>query len=128
MIRWTSVVVGGAAFLAAHLVQTLAWRTWFQGTFEPWFLNSGRAVAFTAALLLLAGAVVSAADWRESMIRGANVAAGAFVAMILVLAVVGPGNLFPIVIAIAAVIAAASGGAGALAGWSLRRVRTRSRG
>ena len=88
-------------------------------------MNSGRAVAFTAALLLLAGAVVSASDWRESMIRGANVAAGALVAMVLVLAVVGPGNLFPIVVAIAAVIAAASGGAGALAGWSLRRVRTR---
>jgi hypothetical protein len=125
MMRWTSVLVGGAAFLAAHLVQTLAWRTWFHGTFEPWFLNSGRAVAFTAALLLLGGAVVSASDWRESIIRGANVGAGALVVMMLVLAVVGPGTLFPIVVAMAAAIAVASGGAGALAGWSLRRARTR---
>ena len=124
MIRWPSALVGGAAFLAAHLVQTLAWRTWFLGTFEPWFLNSGRAVAFTAALLLVAGAVVSASDWRESIIRGANVAAGAVVVMIVVLSVIGPGNLFPIVIAIGAAIAAGSAGAGALAGWSLRRVRT----
>jgi hypothetical protein len=125
MIRWTSVLVGGAAFLAAHLVLTLAWRTWFHGTFEPWFLNSGRAVAFTAALLVVAGVLVSASDRRESIIRGANVAAGALLAMIVVMSVIGPGNLFPIVIAIGAAIAAASGGAGALAGWSLRRVRPR---
>jgi hypothetical protein len=125
MIRWTGMLVGGAAFLAGHLVQTLAWRTWFHGTFEPWFLNSGRAVAFTAALLVVAGVLVSASDRRESIIRGANVAAGALLAMIVVMSVIGPGNLFPIVIAIGAAIAAASGGAGALAGWSLRRVRPR---
>jgi hypothetical protein len=125
MIRWTSAALGGAAFLAAHLVQTLAWRSWFHGTFEPWFLNSGRAAAFTAALLVAAGAAVSASDWRESVIRGAHVAAGALVAMIVVLSVIGPGNLFPIVIVLGAAIALASGGAGALAGWSLRRVRTR---
>ena len=124
-MRWTSVLVGGAAFLAAHLVQTLAWRGWFHGTFEPWFLNSGRAAAFTAALLAVAGAVVSASDRRESIIRGANVAAGALAAMIVVLSVIGPGNLFPLVVAIGATIVVASGGAGALAGWGLRRVRTR---
>jgi hypothetical protein len=125
MVRWTSVLVGGAAFLAAHLVQTLAWRGWFHGTFEPWFLNSGRAAAFTAALLAVAGALVSASDRRESIIRGANVAAGALAAMIVVLSVIGPGNLFPLVVAIGATIVVASGGAGALAGWGLRRVRTR---
>jgi hypothetical protein len=125
MIRWTSVLAGGAAFLAAHLVQTLGWRTWFHGTFEPWFLNSGRAVAFTAALLAVATAVVSTSDRRESIIRGANVAAGAVAAMIVVLSVIGPGNLFPIVVAIGAAILVASGGAGVLAGWGLRRARTR---
>jgi len=121
MIRWTSVLVGGAAFLAAHLVQTLAWQTWFHGAYDPWFLNSGRAVAFTAALLVVAGAIVSAADRRESIIRGANAAAGALAAMIVMLAVVGPGNLFPIVIAFGAVIAIASTAAGALAGWGVHR-------
>jgi hypothetical protein len=121
MIRWTSVLVGGAAFLAAHLVQTLAWQTWFHGSYDPWFLNSGRAVAFTAALLVVAGAIVSAADRRESIIRGANAAAGALVAMIVILAVVGPGNLFPIVIAFGAVIAIASTAAGALAGWGVHK-------
>jgi hypothetical protein len=121
MTRWTSVLVGGAAFTCAHLVQTLAWQTWFQGSYDPWFLNSGRAVAFTAALLVVAGAIVSAADRRESIVRGANAAAGALAAMIVILAVVGPGNLFPIVIAFGAVIAIASTAAGALAGWGVHR-------
>jgi hypothetical protein len=74
---------------------------------------------------VMAGVLVSASERRESIIRGANVAAGALLAMIVVMSVIGPGNLFPIAIAIGAAIAAASGGAGALAGWSLRRVRPR---
>jgi hypothetical protein len=121
MIRWTSMLVGGAAFIGAHLVQTLAWQTWFQGSYNPWFLNSGRAVAFTAALLVVAGAIVSADDRRESIIRGANAAGGALAAMIVVLAIVGPGNLFPIVIAVGAAIAFTATEAGALAGWGLHR-------
>ena len=44
--------------------------------------------------------------------------------MIGVLSVIGPGNLFPIVIVIGAAIAVVSAGAGALAGWGLRRART----
>lgn len=124
-LRWRSVVLGAVTFLVAHAVLVATWPTWFGPEWKPWFLNSGRAVAFTAALLVVAGAVVSASDWRESIIRGANVAAGALVAMIIVLSVIGPWNLFPIVVVIGAMIAVASGGAGALAGWSLRRVRTR---
>jgi hypothetical protein len=121
MVRWASVLVGGAAFVGAHLVQMLAWQTWFHGSYDPWFLNSGRAAAFTVALLVVAGAIVSAADRRESIVRGANAAAGALAAMIVILAVVGPGSLFPIVIAFGAVIAVASTAAGALAGWGVHR-------
>ena len=119
MIRWTSVLVGGAAFTLAHLVQTLAWQTLFHGSYDPWFLNSGRAAVFTIALLVVAGAIVSAADWRESIVRGANVAAGALAALIVILAVGGPGTRFPIVVG--AIIAVTSTGAGALAGWGMHR-------
>jgi len=121
MIRWTSVLVGGAAFTLAHLVQTLGWQTWFHGSYDPWFLNSGRAAVFTIALLVVAGAIVSAADWRESIVRGANAAAGALAAIIVILAVVGPGTLFPIVIVFGAIVAITSTGAGALAGWGMHR-------
>jgi len=125
MFRWTSVLVGGAAFTVGHLVQALAWQTWFHGTYDPWFLNSGRAVVFTVVLLVVAGAIVSAADRRESIVRGANAAAGALAAMIVILAVVGPGTLFPIAIAFGAVIAVTSTGAGALAGWGMHRTMKR---
>lgn len=121
MIRWSSVLVGGAAFTIAHLVQTLAWQTWFHGSYDPWFLNSGRAVVFTVVLLVVAGVIVSADDRHESIVRGANAAAGALIAMVVILAVVGPGNLFPIVIVIGAIVAVTSTGAGALAGWGMHR-------
>ena len=121
--HWKAVTLGAATFMAAHLVRTLAWQTWFHGSYDPWFLNSGRAMAFTVALLAVAGAMVSAANRRESIIRGANAAAGALAAMIAILVVIGPGNLFPIVIAFGAVIAVASTGAGALAGWGVHQTR-----
>jgi len=121
--HWKAVNLGAGTFMAAHLVRTLAWQTWFDGSHDPWFLNSGRAMAFTVALLAVAGAMVSAANRRESIIRGANAAAGALAAMIAILAVIGPGNLFPIVIAFGAVIAVASTGAGALAGWGVHQTR-----
>ena len=72
-----AVILGAATFVAAHLVRLLAWQTWFHGSYDPWFLNSARAMAFTVAPLVVAGAIVSAADRRESIIRRANAAAGA---------------------------------------------------
>jgi hypothetical protein len=56
------------------------------------------------------------------MVRGGNVAAGAIVAMIIVIIAVGPGTLFPIALAIGAVIAVISAVSGALIGWSVRRM------
>jgi hypothetical protein len=59
LTRWKDVLLGGAAFLAAHAVEVWAWRTWFApaGDFAAWFLNSGRAVAFTAACLFVVSAI-----------------------------------------------------------------------
>src|SRR5688572_7829689 len=108
MIRWASVLAGAAAFLAAHFVELVAWQAWFAAEHVPWFLNSGPAVAFTAGLVLIAGAAVSTADLRESMVRGANVGVGAVVAIAVVLAVSVGGNLFPIAAAIGAVIVVSS--------------------
>ena len=126
MIRWKSVALGAAVFAAAHLVQMEFWREWFQpgGDYPPWFLNSGRAVAFTAGLLLVSGVLIgitSRGEPRESIIAGGNLATGAFVAMGVVLAATGPGNLFPIALAIGAGIAAVSSVAGALAGSAMSK-------
>ena len=90
MIRWKSLVLGAVLFGIAHWLQMTWWREWFQpaGDYPPWFLNSGRG----------------------------NLAAGAVVAMCVVLGVTGPGTLFPIALTIGTGIAAISAIAGALAG------------
>ena len=121
MIRWRSALLGAGTFVVAHLIEAAWWTTWFRGVYAPWFLNSGRAVAFTAGCQLLASAIVSTRDPRETLVRGAYVAAGAAAAMVVVLAVVGPGTLFPIALTIGAIVLAAATVVGALAGSGLRR-------
>ena len=121
MIRCKSALLGAGTFVVAHLIEAAWWTTWFRGVYAPWFLNSGRAVAFTAGCQLLASAIVSTRDPRETLIRGAHVAAGAAAAMVVVLAVVGPGTLFPIALTIGAIVMAAATVAGGLAGSGLRR-------
>jgi hypothetical protein len=129
MIKWRSVVLGAATFAATHLVVVAKWVPWFHGPHEPWFLNSGRAVAFTAAALLLAGLAAGAwwaRDRTDAVGHGVNVAAGALLAMIVVLVVVGPGTVFPIVIAFGGMIALFSSGAGALIVWPFKPRQPRS--
>src|SRR5215210_1530226 len=106
MIRWTSVLLGAAAFLAAHTVLIATW-TWAGPEWTPWFLNSGRAVLLTMGFVVAAGLRVGAFahDRRETLVRTANVAAGAISAMILVLfAVVGIGRLFPLAIVLGSMV------------------------
>lgn len=119
------MIVGGVAFLLSHALVVFGWASFDPGgRYRPWFLNAGRAVLFTAICLLAAAAVeaaIAASTRRDAVVRGANVAAGAVVAMIIVIVAVGPGTLFPIALAIGAAIAAISAVSGALIGWSVRR-------
>jgi len=119
MIRWKNGVLGAVVFVAAHLVLMAGWREWFRpgGDFPPWFLNSGRAVVLTAVLLFIAGAFVgltTRGGRRESLLATGNLSAGAIVAMCVVLAVTGPGTLFPIALAIGAGVIVVSCVAGVL--------------
>ena len=84
MLRWTSLVLGAATFLAAHAVERAMWTSWFSAEWKPFFMNSGRAVAFTAACVLIAGLVAAllARDRRDALIHAGNVAAGAAAVMI----------------------------------------------
>jgi hypothetical protein len=126
MLRWKSMVVGGLAFLVSHALEVVEWRAFDPaGAHRPWFLNAGGAVLFTASWLVAAAAVegaVAARDPRDAIGRGAQIAAGAIVAMIVVILFVGPGTLFPIAVAIGAVVAAVAAVSGALIGWGLRRL------
>ena len=117
MLRWPSLVLGATAFLAAHAVEVVMWTAWFSPQFKPFFTNSGRAMAFTTACVVIAGLLAGflARDRRDVLIQAAAVTAGAAIAMTCVLFWVGPGNLFPIVIVLGTVIVAVGSFLGALA-------------
>src|SRR5690242_18525855 len=126
MSRWIGLGAGAAAFAAAHLVESAAW-PWFSAgaAHAPWFLNAGAAVAFTAALLAAAAALVSAADPADAVRRGADVAAGALIALVVFFASVGgfTGTIFPIALVFGAAIIVLSCAGGAAFGWGVRRMR-----
>jgi predicted Na+-dependent transporter len=117
MMRWTSLALGAATFLAAHAVEVVMWTAWFAPEFPPFFTNSGRAVAFTTACVLIGGllAGLSARDRRDVLIHAGNVTAGAAIAMAGALFWSGPGTLFPIVMVLGIVQLAVASFLGALA-------------
>jgi len=98
---------------------------WFGGAHQAWFLNDGsEPVVFTSICLLLASAAASAMWARrdDAPWYGVNVAVSAGIAMIVVLCVIGPGTLFPIVIALGGSIIGASSVVGALIVWPMKLV------
>jgi hypothetical protein len=117
MMRWTSLVLGAATFLAAHVVEAVMWTAWFSPQFKPFFTNSGRAIAFTTACVLVAGLLAGllARDRRDALIHAGNVTAGAAIAMTCLLFWSGPGTIFPIVMTLGSVILAVGSYLGAFA-------------
>jgi hypothetical protein len=109
-LRWRSVGAGAMAFLVAHAVMVAKWTTWFGGgEHAPWFLNDGtRGVLFMMGCLFVATLIATMlwATGHDAIVHGVNVAMGAVAAMMIVLfGFVGPGTLFPIVIAGGAILA-----------------------
>lgn len=127
MIRWKHIIAGGLTFLATHAVEIEAW-PWFDpaGASAPWFLNAGRAVAFTAGSLVLVGAgagAIASSSSQAAIVRGGYIAAGAIMAMTVALFARGAGTLFPIALVFGAVVAITSSVCGALVGWRLASAR-----
>ncbi len=118
---WAGAIAGGLAFAAAHLLERSLWRVWFDpaGQYPPWFLNSGRATAFTAATMIVAGVLLGGARRADTQtVCWLPAAGGAVLAMMVVLALTGPGTLFPLVITIGGGLLVGS----LLAGCALGRV------
>ncbi len=120
VLRWRAILYGAAAFLIAHTIERFLWARFFSAgnaALPAWFLNSGRAVLFTAICLAIAGLVVGAMarDRRELLAGAANVAGGGIVAMIVALFTGGPGTIFPLVIIAGGALVIAGSFAGALA-------------
>jgi len=104
-----AVITGAVAFTIAHVIQAAMWHS-FDGAYSPWFLNSGRAVLFTSACFVGASAAIGLPGRASRAIRdGVLVALGGVLASVLILFWwVGPGTLFPVAIAIGALVLIAS--------------------
>ena len=126
VVKWKGLLFGAAMFLATYAVIFAKWGIWFGGPYQPpWFLNDGDGpVVFTAVSLFVASAAVTAmwAARDDAPVYGVNVAVGACIAMIVAICVIGPGTLFPIVIALGGFIIGTSSVAGSLMVWSVKRV------
>ena len=122
--RVLGFALGAFAFLAAHGVDIMMWSTAFGGEHEPWFLNSGKAVAFTLACVFAAGAAGGGLG-----LSGLAIAAGSFVALTIVLfgKEGGPGTIFPIVMAVGGLFVMGSSALGAWIGTEIRREVRRRR-
>jgi len=98
-----------------------------------WWLDSSRGVAIAAGVFTLLAAVAGARFLRWPL-RPADVKlvaamwAGVNAGMAIVLFTVGPGNLFPIVLAVGAVVSAGAVAAGTAAGILTARVLRRNPG
>jgi len=110
-VRWKSLMLGAATFVAGHFVEVARWESWFGGGGHAvWFLNDGnRAVLFMMGCLFFAALIAGllwARSTHDAIVHGGNVATGGVAAMTVLIfaAPWGPGNLFPIAIAIGAVI------------------------
>jgi hypothetical protein len=116
--RAIAIGAGALTFWLAHIVEASHWHDWFRGGYDPWFLNSGRAMVFTLACITIVSATVGAFDRRRRATKGLAVAGGAFTAMVLVLFLraAGPGSIFPIVVVAGGTLLVLSSVAGAWAG------------
>jgi hypothetical protein len=113
-------VIGAAVFVAAHALEARHWTDWFHGKYEPWFLNSGRAVLLTLGMLCVASALTAAFARSPRPVRGLAMCAGAFAAMAVVLFTgPGPGTLVPITLGSGGVALFCSIVAGARAGTAI---------
>jgi hypothetical protein len=115
-------IAGGVAFAAAHAIEASHWSDWFEGQYAPWFLNSGRALLFTVAVVALISVAIGALNRAQRPVRGIAIGGGACAAMaVLLFLSPGPGTIFPIVLAVGGVALLGSSIAGAWAGTVIRR-------
>lgn len=122
------LLAGAAVFVAVHYVLAAKQQAWFGGRDPPWFMNSMGTVRFTIATFAVAGLLASLPRRRgqpleAALAAGGWIAVGAAVPMVVRLFTMpgGPGNLFPIAIAIGFIVIAFGSEAGAAVGWWLRQ-------
>jgi hypothetical protein len=119
-VAW--VAVGIAAFMAPQVALFLTTPQSPLGIKDPgWFLNSGDNVA-TIRSVIAAVAALLAVRRRWRVEDTAKFALGVLMAMVGTLVMIGPGNLFPIVIVVGAVVLGLAILLGTAVGYALQRL------
>lgn len=127
--RLSHFLAGAVAFAAAQAVLFARAGSALRPTIDSggWFLNSAAGIAAMAIVAAAASAAVARARPPATIWEGwAAFVAGAAVAFVATLFVLGPGTIFPIVIAAGVVVIATGALAGSAVG-RLGRPRTRTR-
>jgi uncharacterized membrane protein len=118
-----AAAVGAAAFLAAQVPLLLGNGAAMYDN-PGWFTNAGSNVSTIAVVVALIAAPVSfALGWTAAAVY----ALGAFLAMTAVLFAIGPGNLFPLTMAVGGAVLACATAAGAALGLGARALGLRHR-
>jgi hypothetical protein len=106
------------SFFAAGAAVAAALHAW-----GGWWLNSGASVLRTVVVLLVAGIFAGLGRSDNAVVRACALWAGANVSFAAILFTIGPGTIFPIVLAVGALISAASVTGGVGLGFLIRRLR-----
>lgn len=124
--------IGGSLALLSGMALFSAVQAWLFRSTAPvpgiedsgWFLNAGRGVATVGLAFMIAGTLVGLVRRdAASGVKGATlIVAGGAVAMVVILFLIGPGNIFPIVIAFGTVIIGAATALGTGLGMVTRRL------
>ena len=117
------IVAGSVAFATAQLLLFLLAGQSAAPSIESsaWFLNSGRGVLMTTIVLALAAAATGLGSSPPGVWRAAVAfSGGAAAAMVVLVFALGPGTIFPIVIAVGTVIIAVAAFTGVAIARSVR--------
>ena len=117
---------GAVAFGATECLWLLG--HYFAGFPSAWVLKPTSGIAFSALVLLVTSSVMTATrkddlSWPQCFVLAAT---GAYAAVIASLFLLGPGNLWPLVLILDAVIVIVAVFAGALLGDLVRDIRGRA--
>lgn len=86
-----------------------------------WFLNSGLGVRVIGRTFIVTG-ILAGLLRQSGLIDAALIVSGAVLAMMIVLFSIGPGTIFPIVVAFGTAVVFGATAIGALAGVAVRRL------
>jgi hypothetical protein len=120
---WQAAVVGAVIFVAAHATEVAAQI----GGSDPWFISSLPPALLTSGVMFIAAFAIG---WRrphrlvDAFVAGVSLAAGAALPLVITLFIHpgGPGNLFPLAIAVGIALLTITSVAGVSAGWLMKRV------